>query len=544
MSKPFVTLLAAALAAGCTGREAPSPPSQAPEAVAAPEPAAAGASAAPGDAPAPTQGAGSAAPGTTASALASASPADRPPAPGSAPPPPPGARIYARSRFAWIAPAPGASTAWLGYMTSGGSVALDGTKEEARVGGGEGCSAWYRVQPRGFVCEGRDATTDADDPAVAALAHDGGDLSSPWPFHYGESLGAPRYPSMPTAAMQRRREAALDAWLEKAEQARTAEGDTAVAAIDKSLIGVDLTPAGIPAPQLFEVGPRVRESRTGIAPTSTLAWTRTFDGEGRSWVLTADHAVMPRDKVRPYPRSRFSGVHLDDATRLPLAFFRKTDRPKYRRAPDGTFTLAGESWGVRTFTALTGESAEHDGERYWQTREPDIWARDDDASVVRPAEKAPRLPVESARNTWVEISVQKGWLIAYEGERPVFTTLISPGRGGVPVPGKEPIETASTPTGTFRVDGKFRWATMVSSSNDNIVHSEVMYVQNFSGPHALHGAYWHDAWGEPKSGGCVNLSPIDSKWLFEWSEPKVPDGWQGLRSGPEAGPATVVVIHR
>jgi hypothetical protein len=288
----------------------------------------------------------------------------------------------------------------------------------------------------------------------------------------------------------------------------------------------------------------VRESRTGIAPTSTVAWTRTFDGEGRSWLLTADHAVMPRDKVRPYPRSRFSGVKLDEATRLPLAFFRKTDKPKYRRGADGAFTPAGESWGVRTFTALTGESTEHDGERYWETREAGIWARDDDATVVRAAEKAPRLPVESARNTWVEISVQKGWLIAYEGERPVFATLISPGRGGVPVPGKEPIETASTPTGTFRVDGKFRWATMVSSSNDNIVHSEVMYVQNFSGPHALHGAYWHDAWGEPKSGGCVNLSPIDSRWLFEWSEPSGPDGWQGLRSSPEAGPATVVVIHR
>ncbi|MEJ7731495.1 MAG: L,D-transpeptidase [Polyangiaceae bacterium] len=258
---------------------------------------------------------------------------------------------------------------------------------------------------------------------------------------------------MPTAAMQRRREAALDAWLEKAEQARKTEGEVAIAAIDKSLIGVDLVPAGIAAPQLFDVGPRVREARTGIAPTSTVAWTRTFDGEGRSWLLTADHAVMPRDKVRPYPRSRFSGVHLDEATRLPLAFFRKTDKPKYRRGQDGTFSATGESWGVRTFTALTGESTEHDGERYWQTREPDIWARDDDATVVRAAEKAPRLPVQSARNTWLEISVQKGWLIAYEGERPVFATLISPGRGGVPVPGKDPLETASTPTGTFRVVG-------------------------------------------------------------------------------------------
>jgi lipoprotein-anchoring transpeptidase ErfK/SrfK len=112
------------------------------------------------------------------------------------------------------------------------------------------------------------------------------------------------------------------------------------------------------------------------------------------------------------------------------------------------------------------------------------------------------------------------------------------------VEGKDPLETASTPTGIFRVDGKFVTATMVSSTNDSLVHTEVQYVQNFHGPHALHGAYWHDAWGQPKSGGCVNLSPIDAKRLFAWSEPPVPEGWYGMRSVKEMGPATVVVVHK
>ena len=64
------------------------------------------------------------------------------------------------------------------------------------------------------------------------------------------------------------------------------------------------------------------------------------------------------------------------------------------------------------------------------------------------------------------------------------------------------------------------------------------------GPHALHAAYWHDAWGERMSGGCVNLAPIDAKRLFAWSEPEVPEGWYGLRSVKEMGPATVVVVRR
>ena len=41
--------------------------------------------------------------------------------------------------------------------------------------------------------------------------------------------------------------------------------------------------------------------------------------------------------------------------------------------------------------------------------------------------------------------------------------------------------------------------------------SEVPYTQFFHMPFALHGEYWHDRFGEPKSGGCVNLSVADAK---------------------------------
>ena len=85
---------------------------------------------------------------------------------------------------------------------------------------------------------------------------------------------------------------------------------------------------------------------------------------------------------------------------------------------------------------------------------------------------------------------------------------------------------------------------MVSSTNDLVVHTEVQYVQNFHGPHALHGAYWHDSWGEPKSGGCINLSPIDAKRVFDWTEPELPKGWYGMRSVADVGAVTAVWVHR
>jgi hypothetical protein len=71
-------------------------------------------------------------------------------------------------------------------------------------------------------------------------------------------------------------------------------------------------------------------------------------------------------------------------------------------------------------------------------------------------------------------------------------------------------------------------------------------VQYFNPPFALHAAYWHDRFGLPTSAGCINLSPIDAAWLFEWSDPHVPDGWQGATGSgaPENGPTTAIVVHR
>jgi hypothetical protein len=251
--------------------------------------------------------------------------------------------------------------------------------------------------------------------------------------------------------------------------------------------------------------------------------------------------------MKPYPRSTFEGVWLRDGRALPLAYFRKTPRPKYRKGAEGAFEPTGEAFARLAWVGLTGAAEGEGKQRFLETREAGTWVLEADATVIEAAQKVPftRDPEPDAPvRKWMEVSVLGGWLVAYEERTPVFATLISPGRGGIPTAGVPAIETAATPTGTFRVDGKFATATMVSSTNDMIVHSEVQFVQNFSGPHALHGAYWHDAWGEPKSGGCVNLSPIDAKQVFAWTDPPLPAGWHGMRAVKELGRSTVVRIHR
>jgi hypothetical protein len=398
----------------------------------------------------------------------------------------------------------------------------------------------------GYVCANNAATVDPKDPVVVQLAADAPRTDSPWPYDYAESLGAPRYARAPTAREQEHDEWDFADHEKLVEKARAGE-------VVLKLEGVDLTPAAAgrwgPSPDpadLPEVSPLVREERKWIANGSTVATTRSFQLGGRTFLVTHDHALVPKDRVRPYPRSEFHGVELGADVKLPLAFFRKHDRPKYTRGPDGAFVATGAMWPRLAWVALTGDEVKEGDRRFLATREAGTWTLASEASVVRAVD--PPSVIQKAtgagRRTWVDVSVLDGTLVAYEGDTPVFATLISPGRGGVPAPGKDPLETASTPTGTFRVDGKFVTATMVSSTNDLLVHTEVQYVQNFHGPHALHGAYWHDAWGQPKSGGCVNLSPMDAKRLFAWSEPPVPEDWYGMRSVGEMGPATVVVVHK
>ncbi len=48
----------------------------------------------------------------------------------------------------------------------------------------------------------------------------------------------------------------------------------------------------------------------------------------------------------------------------------------------------------------------------------------------------------------------------------------------------------------------------------------VSWTTLFSGDgYAVHGAFWHNNFGVPRSHGCVNCLPEDAKWIFRWANP-------------------------
>ncbi len=108
---------------------------------------------------------------------------------------------------------------------------------------------------------------------------------------------------------------------------------------------------------------------------------------------------------------------------------------------------------------------------------------------------------------WVDVNLTTQSLTAYEGDTPVFNTLISSG-----------MDTHPTVTGQFRIWMRYESQTMNGYLLGYDYYLEnVPYVMYFYNDYALHGAYWHNNFGVPMSHGCVNLHPSDAEWLFNFT---------------------------
>jgi hypothetical protein len=70
----------------------------------------------------------------------------------------------------------------------------------------------------------------------------------------------------------------------------------------------------------------------------------------------------------------------------------------------------------------------------------------------------------------------------------------------------------------------------------------VPWTQFYENDFALHTSYWHDGFGKPRSHGCINLSPRDSRFLYFWSDPQVPVGWS-MANGTVDTPGSIVRVR-
>lgn len=414
--------------------------------------------------------------------------------------------IYARPSF---------KSQKVGYLRVGAVVT-----RSAHALGSEGCKrGWYRVQPEGFVCVENSAILDTEGPSpVAELAMVRPDRVAPLPYQYGRSRypTPPFYTRLPSKLEQERSEQELTGHL----RARTAEAWKSVPSSPTPAALLEGRSVPMPWGAFREGNPLT----TGRAmPDSGFALLGVYEHEGRRFALNTDFQLVPVDRLKPVEISSFHGIRLDDQVTLPVAFVRSGSAYLYAGSPKTGLSIA-RKLDYREAVPLTGREVIVSGIHYLETKTLD-YIRDERLVRIDRFKNKPGWATPG--RSWIHVSILQQSLVMYEGEKPVYATLVSTGADGL----GDPEETHSTIRGQFLIHTKHVSITMDSDTEGaEFDLRDVPYVQYFKEGYALHAAFWHDSFGQPYSHGCVNLSPLDARALFHMTNPPVPQTWHGAMS--------------
>jgi hypothetical protein len=237
------------------------------------------------------------------------------------------------------------------------------------------------------------------------------------------------------------------------------------------------------------------------------------NAHGDPFGLTTEDLWVPMRDLSPVAPIAFHGRELDGTLAVawvtsPTAFG--------SNAPGKPQNPKLKSSRLQTLDVL--EQRELAGHR-WYRYATDAWLSDRDARAPTPA----GLPSElRPGERWIDVDIASQVLTAYVGDRPIFATLVSTGRGN-------DGSVLATPRGTHRLWVKLRGSNMDNlddeSAAENYAIQAVPWVMYFERGYGLHGTFWHRAFGSKHSHGCVNLTPLDAERLFGWTSPKLPPGW-------------------
>jgi hypothetical protein len=320
----------------------------------------------------------------------------------------------------------------LGYLRAGAVI-----ERAAAPAGDDGCpGGWFAVHPRGFVCVGKNASLDVDNDVVAATPR-GPRRGEPYPYRYVISRKPPPYlyVHLPTDAEQRHvegrsRSQATPAWTLR---------DEAVLGEPDAITPFFTSGRDLPKPLGAVEKVRFPSHRGRARADSAFGLTSTFEWTGRRFGLTTDLDLIPIDRTSAVLPTAMRGVEVKSEGTPAFVMHEgvRTLKPgaSGELKPDGWAALRS-GWVLTGKTAASGTYAETDA---------GLWIP---ASTLRVARVGRDLwGFAASGRKWIDISIELQMLVAYEGERPVFATLVSTGRGEL----GDPKTTSATVQGTFFV---------------------------------------------------------------------------------------------
>lgn len=142
--------------------------------------------------------------------------------------------------------------------------------------------------------------------------------------------------------------------------------------------------------------------------------------------------------------------------------------------------------------------------------------------ILTDADVAPINPDVAPNEKTISVNLDYQTLSCMEGSREVFFCRIASGLKYLDPATGTPVD-YSTPVGTLFTHWKIVSKNMTAGS-DGAGYSTpaVPWCTFISGDGiAIHGVFWHNAFGERRSHGCINVLPEEAKWIFRWTTPYV-----------------------
>jgi hypothetical protein len=427
----------------------------------------------------------------------------------------------------------------LGYLRKGASALV----KPNIIRKGNCSEGWYELVDGGFIC-GKFATLDLGHKELQTAPHPPF-TDRPLPYEYGLNItnGTPLFRRTPL----KKERAEAERGLAVGKTKRGPDGKPIPTPEAAAMVGNGETPWYLK--QHAGGRPQVTfEDLKGETGLIVLRMVRGFylalDTEvhpfaGKMW-RTTDGFFAPADHVLVHkPTTEFEGVWVgkaEEKRKLPLGFVLSPRAWRYQWNEAENKVSRNEQVARFTIVALTGKKAVVEDRNYFETSEG-WWMRDIDGQIVRggppPADLTPG-------EKWIDVNLKNQSLVAYEGDKPVYATIVSTGRHN----DTDKEQDHRTPTGSYSIREKHISATMDDDGAVDGPYSiqDVPWIMYFKGSYALHGAFWHSSFGHERSHGCVNMTPHDAKTIFEWSGPHLPQGWHGARA-TDKNQGTRVIVH-
>lgn len=236
-----------------------------------------------------------------------------------------------------------------------------------------------------------------------------------------------------------------------------------------------------------------------------VSWIECFEEQGKAVYMVAPGVYLRGgDSCGEIGLPDFRGLAFSRTPERPFGWIVSTAEPT--RSPGYNAPKTGRT-RYRPELVQIYESQESEGAT-WYRIGPDEWVPDNLLAIVTPNTERPEGIPE---DRWIDINLYEQTLTVYDQGELVFATMASTGLPGW-----------WTQPGVFQVETRLEVTDMsgafAADRSDYYLLEDVPWVLYYDGARAMHGAYWHNGYGLPRSHGCVNLSPADARWLFNFAQ--------------------------